>query len=185
MIRAALLGLRELAHDTQLQEAIRAGFQAASVPDVARSLTVQSTLTSLATKKRKLLDLYYSDRIDGSTFSVEERRLSAQMALLEAELEEQHEKKAKEQAKQASFTALVEQFAEIDFDKIWDEATPSERRVLIEDFLENIYLYPDRLTVQVVGAPAIMVTLQEVGLHHVCRTIVSKGGLEPPRPYGH
>ena len=81
--------------------------------------------------------------------------------------------------------ALVEQFAEIDFDKIWDETTPSERRVLIEDFLENIYLYPDRLTVQVVGAPAIMVTLQEVGLHHVCRTIVSKGGLEPPRPYGH
>ena len=185
LIRAALLGLRELAHDTQLQEAIRAGFQAASVPDVARSLTVQSTLTALATKKRKLLDLYFADRIDGSTFSDEERRLSAQMTLLEAELEEQHEKKAKEQAKQASFNALVEQFAAIDFDKIWDEATPSERRVLIEDFLENIYLYPDRLTVQVVGAPAIMVTLQEVGLHHVCRTIVSKGGLEPPRPYGH
>ena len=90
-----LLGLRELAHDTQLQEAIRAGFQAASVPDVARSLTVQSTLTSLATKKRKLLDLYYADRIDGSTFSVEERRLSAQMALLEAELEDQHEKRLK------------------------------------------------------------------------------------------
>ena len=89
------------------------------------------------------------------------------------------------QAKEEAFDALVEQFSGIDFDQIWEEATPAERRILIEDFLENIYLYPDRLTVQVAGAPPITVTLHEVGLRLVCRTIVSKGGLEPPRPYGH
>ena len=185
LVRAALLGLRELTHDTKLQEAIRAGFQTASVPDVGRSMAIQSSLSSLATKKRKLLDLYYADRIDGSTFSDEERRLSAQMTLLEAELVEQDKLKAKVQAKEEAFDALVEQFSGIDFDQIWEEATPAERRILIEDFLENIYLYPDRLTVQVAGAPPITVTLHEVGLRLVCRTIVSKGGLEPPRPYGH
>ena len=185
MARAALVGLRELSRDLGLQEDIRAGFRAAMAPDDARDSSVRSTLASLTTKKRKLLDLYYADQIDGPDFAIEDRRLSTQMSLLEAEIAEHDAAREKHLAQEATFEALISKFEVLDFDEIWEEATQAERRILIEDFLESIFMYPDRLTVQVAGAPAIIVALDEVGLRSGCRTIVSKGGLEPPRPYGH
>ena len=59
-------------------------------------------------------------------------------------------------------------------DSIWVEATLAERQILIEDLVDSVRFYPDRLTVEVVGAPPILVTLKEVGLHTGTRSMVSE-----------
>ena len=41
----------------------------------------------------------------------------------------------------------------------------AERRILVEDLVDSVRFDPDRLTVHVEGAPPILVTLNEVGLH--------------------
>ena len=58
---------------------------------------------------------------------------------------------------------------------MWNTATLPERRTLVEDLIDSVYLYPDRLTVQVVGAPPFIVALDEVGLTQGCKPVVSKG----------
>jgi hypothetical protein len=49
-------------------------------------------------------------------------------------------------------------------DAIWDAATESERRVLIDEMIEAIESHGDHLRVTVRGAPSLNVTLAEVGL---------------------
>jgi len=44
------------------------------------------------------------------------------------------------------------------------EATEPERRVLVQEMLEGIWIYPDHLEMKVAGAPELNVTLDEVGL---------------------
>ena len=74
--------------------------------------------------------------------------------------------------------------ATLDVDKTWKAATDVERRVLIDEFIEEITVLPDYLDVKVHGAPALHVLYQEVGMKDRV-LIVSEGGLEPPRPCGH
>ena len=54
---------------------------------------------------------------------------------------------------------------EMDVDEIWREATERERRVLIEDLLEGVDVFPDHFEVRVAGVPRLNVLLEEVGLH--------------------
>ena len=54
--------------------------------------------------------------------------------------------------------------ASLDVDKTWNAATELERRVLIDEFLEEISVLPDYLDVKVHGAPPVHVLYQEVGL---------------------
>jgi hypothetical protein len=80
--RAAVLGLRLIAEDDELQAAMRdeiAGhFDQA--PDAGPSRV--SLLASLTQKRRKLLDLHYGDHITGEAFAQEEARLSGQIDAL-------------------------------------------------------------------------------------------------------
>ena len=74
----------------------------------------------------------------------------------------------------------------LDIDTIWQEATDAERRVLVEELVDSVMIFPDHLEVEVSGAPPLTVTLTEVGLKaSSTRSCVSEGGLEPPRPFGH
>jgi hypothetical protein len=57
----------------------------------------------------------------------------------------------------------------MDLDALWEEASLSERKILIEDLVDSVNIFPDGLTVQVAGAPPILVTLQEVGLNQGCK----------------
>ena len=50
---------------------------------------------------------------------------------------------------------LAERFEEVapllrtlDVDTIWDEATPAERRMLVEDLVDAVVVYPDHLQVE-------------------------------------
>jgi hypothetical protein len=45
----------------------------------------------------------------------------------------------------------------------WSAATEAQRRVLIDEFLEEVLVLPDHLDVKVHGAPPVHVLYQEVG----------------------
>ena len=49
-------------------------------------------------------------------------------------------------------------------DELWEEASEQERRVLVEELLEAVSIFPDHLEVTVAGVPRLNVTLEEVGL---------------------
>ena len=53
---------------------------------------------------------------------------------------------------------------EMDVGRLWEEATDAERRVLVEELLDAVAMYPDHLEVTVKGAPRLNVTLKEAGL---------------------
>ena len=54
--------------------------------------------------------------------------------------------------------------ATLDVDKTCKAATEVERRVLIDEFIEEISVLPDYLDVKVHGAPPLHVRYQEVGM---------------------
>ncbi len=61
-------------------------------------------------------------------------------------------------------------------DEIWAEATDQERRVLVEELLDVLAIFPDHLEVTVKGAPRLNVTLDEVGLKGGWWQFVGVGG---------
>ena len=185
LMRAAKKGLEIVATDPDLQEAIREALSAHRRVAEPAGPSVASTVAKLNLKLRKLLDLYYADKIDGDRYADEERRLTGQIAALEAE-EATRAGEVRQMDRAAErFDEVAAVLSSLDFERIWDEATHPERRTLLEDLLDSVCFYPDQVTVQVVGAPPIVISLHEVGLRAGTRTIVSEGGLEPPRPCGH
>ena len=48
--------------------------------------------------------------------------------------------------------------------------------ILVKDLVDSVCIYPDRLTVQVAGAPPFVVALDEVGLKKGGITVVSEAG---------
>ena len=62
------------------------------------------------------------------------------------------------------FDAVARMLATLDVDKTWKAATEVERRVLIDEFIEEISVLPDYLDVKVHGAPPLHVRYQEVGM---------------------
>jgi len=77
------------------------------------------------------------------------------------------------------FDEVAAFLAVMDFERIWDTATVSERRTLVEDLVDSVCIYPDRITVEVAGAPPFMVALDEVGLTQGCKPVVSESRREP------
>jgi hypothetical protein len=191
--RAALLGLRLLADDVDLQEAIRQELRRhEALPTPAPSR--QAALAALDRKRRKLLDLHYADRITDDLFAEEEARLTTQMdALRDAERKDEAAQEERDDLA-ARFEKVAALLRDLDIDRMWAAATPLEKRSLVEDLVEAVVIHPDRLVVEVAGAPPLLVTLAEVGLRadraresrtSGTRSSVSEGGLEPPRPCGH
>ena len=177
--RAAVLGLRVLANDADLQAAIRAQLSARPQPSPSRGPSTASVITSLRTRERKLLDLYYADKIDQDGFADESRRLTTQRLALESEVAEmEHAKRSSEWAS-LKFEQVARTLTDLDLEALWTGATLGERRILVEDLVDSVNIFPDRLTVQIVGAPPILVTLQEVGLNQGCKPVVSEARREP------
>ena len=66
----------------------------------------------------------------------------------------------------AQFEAVAAVLAELDVEAVWLEATPDERRVLVQELVEEVALFADHLEVVVAGAPRLDVTLEEVGVQN-------------------
>lgn len=181
MHRAAVLGLRVLADDRDQQSAIRVQLTAHQRTKAPKGPSAASTITALKAKERKLFDLHYQDKIDADSLAQEHQRVKTQMTTLENEdTANEVDRRRKDEAAD-KFDRIGASLAEVDFDRIWDEANPSERRILMEDLIDSVFVYPDQLTVQVAGAPPFLVTREEVGLTQGCKPVVSKARREPSR----
>ena len=62
------------------------------------------------------------------------------------------------------FEAVAAALRDLDIERMWQEATETERRVLVDELVEEVAVFPDHLEVKVAGAPRINVRLDEVGL---------------------
>jgi hypothetical protein len=138
-------------------------------------------IASLVKKQDKLFALYYGDQIDPDSFAIENRHLVAQMKTLRDEAAEYALEESRQEQAVNRFDEVAALLTGFDARRIWNSATPDERRTLVVDLVDSICIYPDRLTVQVAGAPPFKVDLNEVGLKKGGRTVVSEARREPAR----
>jgi hypothetical protein len=171
LIRAAVLGLELVAHDEELQQAIRQGLAAdrrtAGRPAAGRRRSQQGaseSLAALSEKRRKLLDLYYSEKITADGFAEAEALLAQQIEAARSQTETAHAADVEYDELAERFEAVVATLRALDFTALWERAVESERRVLIEELVHGVRIFPDHLEVEVAGAPPLNVTLAEVGL---------------------
>jgi site-specific DNA recombinase len=185
--RAARLGLDLLRTDDQLFEAIRAQL----APDArepgagAASPNRAGSLASLRRKRDKLMGLYLDEKITDDYFGEQERSLTAKIEAIEKD----HSEATTERKNKTILADAFEQAAalirspEFTLDDVWDNASQAERRVLVEELIEAVTIYADRLEVTVAGAPPLIVQPGEVRLRDPgTGPVVSKMGLEPTRP---
>ena len=153
---AARLGLRLLAQDPELQAAIREELR-------RTGRTGQRTARrDGAAPAERLADIESARAAAG-----EDRERSSEREQLLARFEE--------------VAALLQ---DLDLDTAWDEATDPERRVLVEELVEKVAVFPDHLEVTIAGAPRLNVGLAEVVVSSR-RTLVSEGRRARSRTTGH
>lgn len=169
LARAAVLGLSLLSHDEQLQKAIRKQLAGTSVNAPApatrlRETTPTATIAKLSDDRRKLLELYYAERISAEGFQQEETRLTA---AIEAARARAVDARAEERVKsdlERRFDEVATILKNLDIEEVWRCADDTEKRILVEELVEWVTIFPDHLEVTVAGAPALNVLYSEVGL---------------------
>lgn len=161
--RAAVLGLRLVGFDQDLQRAIRQELRRGAPPGApkGRRRGPAQQAERLRERRRKLLDLHYAGKITADLFAEEEASLAARLRQLETE---QTPPPASSEPTIEAFEAVAKLLADLNIEEIWQEATDDERRILVNDLLDGVWFFPDHLEVRVTGAPKMNVTLQEVGL---------------------
>lgn len=168
---AWVIGLRLLATDADLRDAIRRQLGLAGGADGRAARAPQATkrpgersVETLETQRRKLLELYYADQIGADLFAEEEARLRGRIEI-QRQLEAQAVKES-ETASEAAlrFEEITSLLADLDLATAWDAATYDERKVLVDELLAEVSLFPDHLEVELVGAPRLNVLLEEVGV---------------------
>ena len=183
LVRAAVLGMRLIGEDEELRAAIRRELERAREPATragggsARRTSHQmgqdpqdapdrrTRTGQIEAQRRKLLRLFYDDRIGADLFAEEEARLTRLLQTARAETQaERVELVAQADDVRRCFDEVAQVLADLDVERAWDAATQAERRVLIEELLESVTVLPDHLEVTVAGAPRLNVLLEEVGL---------------------
>ena len=169
LARAAVMGLRLVGHDEGLREAIRrrlagGGPDAPAAPRRTRRAAPASTLKKLNDERRKLLDLHYADKISAEGFHQEESRIASAIEVVRQQLALEGYEERLQTDLEVQFEEVARILADLDMETIWAEANDRERRVLVENLLEWIKVYPDHLEVKVVGSIPINVHYSEVGL---------------------
>lgn len=193
LVKAAGLGLSLLC-DAEIREAIRrkleAGRQTARRQGRLRTDTGSlDRLTTLHDQRRKLLELHYADQISADQFGEERARLTLEIENLGAAAGQAVAELLQGDDLADKFEQVAALLDRLDVGRLWNAATEIERRTLLDEMLGQIAVHPDRLVVQVHGAPALNVTFSEVGLKapdseisHVGRTDVNPHGHNGNRP---
>lgn len=139
-------------------------------------------IEDLRRRRRKLLDLHYSDRISAELFAEQEAELTSQLALLESSMFEAQQEREHRNSVAQAFQDVASHLADLDIDEIWAEASERERWVIASDLLDEISIHPDHLEVKVAGAPRAQRDTARGGADRGGRLfMVSERGLEPPR----
>ena len=168
LARAVVMGLGLVGHDEGLREAIRrrlaGGDPDAAPPRRTRRVAPAQTLKTLNNERRKLLDLYYGDKISPDGFQQEETRIATAIEAVRQQLAlEGHDERLKTDL-EVRFEEVARILGNLDMEAVWAEANERERCILVENLLEWIKIFPDHLEVKVIGSPQINVLLSEVGL---------------------
>jgi len=158
LARAAVLGMSIVGHDERLQAAIRRRLAGGSraVPGGGhrgRRAAPAKTLATLSSDREKLLALYYSGNISAEGFKEAEDRICA---AIEAARQQVITKNAEERSLnelETRFEDVARVLSDLDVEVVWEAAEESERRVLVEELIESVTIYPDHLEVTVAGAP--------------------------------
>ena len=175
LLASAMLILREIRNNDELQAAIRARLESrrgARRDPGGLQTHRRSQIADLEAQKRKLFELYYADKITADSFHAEDQRLATQLAALSSP----REPKPRTAEPVDQFDHVVELLAELDWDAIWTEATDTEKRTLLDEFVPAVDVYADHLEVEVRGAPTLNVALHEVGLRNRAVETASVGG---------
>ncbi len=124
---------------------------------------MEHQIASVQEKRRKLLALHYEDKIGADLFSEQEAALRERLEVLKAESGQVARESPKTDLEER-FGAVERILADMDIDRLWAAATEEERRVLVQELVQEVRVFPDHLEVTVEGAPKLNVTLEEVGL---------------------
>lgn len=168
--RAAVLALSLLGRNEQLQEAIRrklAGDRRTGPSVEARRRTrpgSAETLQGLTERRRKLLEAYYAEKMSLDLFGEEEAELTRQIEAVRASAAERRNADAVADELSVRFEQVAAALRDLDVELVWQEADERERRVLVDELLEAVTVFPDHLEVTVAGAPPLNLTYREVGL---------------------
>jgi hypothetical protein len=114
----------------------------------------RTQITELEAKRRKLLQLFYDDKISAEGSHNEEQRLAAKIAAIDVITEPDIETAPPEQ-----FERVLELLPDIDLGYILDAASDTERRTLLDAFVPTVNAYGAHLEVEVRGAPRLNVAL--------------------------
>jgi site-specific DNA recombinase len=169
LARAAVKGLGLVGHDEGLRGAIRrrlagGGPDAAGTPRRTRRAAPAKVLKTLNGERDKLLGLYYKGNISEDGFRREETRIANAIETVRQQMAMDDEETRSKSDLELRFEEVAKVLADLDMETVWTEANERERRVLIENLMEWVKVFPDHLEVKVVGSPVINVTLSEVGL---------------------
>ena len=97
-----------------------------------------TTLKALSDERRKLLDLYYAEKISADGFHQEEARNAAAIEAVRQQLAlEGHEERLKTDL-EVRFEEVVGILRDLDMEAVWAEADKRERRVLVENLLDML-----------------------------------------------
>jgi site-specific DNA recombinase len=167
LLKAALLPMRLIGQDPEMQSAIRVDLERRTGPhrDTGRRQSTRLRQhAEIETKRRKLLELYYSDKISADLFADEQDILTTQLAALK---DPDDKPTFQPTDLVAQFERVTEILSNMDLDQIWEAATETERRLLLDEYIAGVHVYPDHLEFEVRGAPRLNVGLQEVGLRNI------------------
>ena len=161
--------MKLLRDDQDLQAAIRRNLAAGGRTEPARARRHRrtgpgETLGALSDKRRKLLELYYRDGISADLFTEEEARLCAAIEATRNEASNEQAQSRIQNELEARFDQVASLLQSLDIEAVWMAAEEQERRVLVEELVEAVGVFPDHLEVTVTGAPPLNVLYQEVGL---------------------
>ena len=121
-------------------------------------------LGELVERRRKLLELFYADKLSADLFAEQEAELTRQIAALRSSEAVAAGRREESSDLLDRFDEVVAVLSQLSIGDVWEEATDRERRVLVEELVESVSLFPDHLEVTIAGVPKLNVTLQEVGL---------------------
>ena len=169
LAEAAVLGLNLLKRDEGLQAAIRRKLAGDPRTDAAalrreHRPPAAKTLASLSDRRRKLLELYYADRITPEGFQEEEQRLALAIEAARAQATQEGVTARSRNELEERFERVALVLRELDVEAVWRAANDRERRVLVEELVQSVTVFPDHLEVAVTGVPPLNVLFQEVGL---------------------
>ena len=176
--RAAKLAMRVLAEDQELQDAIRQQLcgrtTEARTAEPSRSVAV----AKLRQKRQKLLDLYYADKISPTLFAEQESALTRQIEAIEGEAAANLKEVNQRSILADQFEQVAILLRTMDTDALWNAANDRELKVLVNEIIESVIVYADRLQVVINGAPPITVAFSEVGLREMQQPPFQAAGTE-------